>query len=192
MTPLPTIDGGWPTILVDPPWRFQSNSAAKPGRNARRHYPTMSLDEIMEIPVHDIAAQDCHLFMWATGPNLIQAVQVMSHWRFKYSAMGFVWVKLKPNSASRLFYSLDDLHTGLGYTTRHNAEYVLLAKKGRPKRIAKDVREIILSPVREHSRKPPEIYERIESYCGGPRLELFPGEPRAGWTQWGNPLKMTA
>ena len=181
-------EGPFSCILVDPPWRFASNSAAKPGRNAMRHYPTMALDEIMDLPVGDIAAPDCWLFMWATGPNLIQAFQVMAHWRFRYSAMGFVWVKLKRNATSRLFYSLEDLHVGLGLTTRHNAEFVLLAKRGYPKRIAKDVREIILAGVREHSRKPEEIYGRIEAYCDGPRLELFPGRPRDGWTQWGDAL----
>lgn len=153
----------------------------------------MTVKEIMEIPVGEAAAKDCHLFMWATGPMLIQAFQVMYRWRFAYKAMGFVWVKLKRGAAEdRLFYSVDDLHVGLGLTTRHNAEFVLLATRGKPKRIAKDVREIILSPVREHSRKPDEVYQRIEAYCAGPRLELFPGQPRAGWVQWGEPLRLKA
>jgi N6-adenosine-specific RNA methylase IME4 len=192
LTDLPTIDGGWPCILVDLPWSFKSNSIAKPGRNARRHYPTMALDEIMAIPVGEVAAKDCHLFLWATGSMLLQAVQVLYRWRFRYAAMGFVWIKLKRGNADRLFYSLDDLHVGLGLTTRHNAEFVLMAKKGHPKRLATNVREIILAPVREHSRKPDEIYQLIERYCDGPRLELFPGVPRAGWTQWGDPLKLAA
>ena len=192
MISLPTTNGGWPCILVDPPWRFASNSAAKPGRNARRHYPTMALDEIMTLPVREIAARDCHLFLWATGPHMIHAFQVMAHWGFRYSSMGFVWVKLKRHADSRLFYSMEDLHVGLGLTTRHNAEFILLGKRGYPKRLANDVREIILAPVREHSRKPEEARESIERYCDGPRLELFPGRPRAGWTQWGDPLKESA
>ena len=146
---LPTIEGGWRCILADPPWEFRSNSKAKPGRNTRRHYPAMAFDEIMDLPVRDIAAKNCHLFLWATGPHLIQAIQVIYRWGFKYSAMGFVWVKLKRSSTEKLFYSVEDLHLGLGLTTRHNAEFCLLARKGNPKRIAKDVREIILEPVRE-------------------------------------------
>jgi N6-adenosine-specific RNA methylase IME4 len=184
MIELPTIEGGWPCLLVDPPWEFKE----KPGRNTRKHYPVMGFDEIINMPVRDIAAKNCHLFLWSTGPHLIQAIQVIYRWGFKYSGMGFVWVKMRKGSTDRLFYSMDDLHVGLGLTTRHNAEYCLLSRRGAPKRIAKDVREIILAPVREHSRKPDEIRERIEAYCDGPRLELFPGLPRDGWTQWGNPL----
>jgi N6-adenosine-specific RNA methylase IME4 len=179
-------------MLIDPPWRFASNSDAKPGRNTRRHYPTMRLEELMALPVREIAAKDCHLFLWATGPHLVQAFQLMAHWGFRYSALGFVWVKLKRTAEERLFYSVDDLHVGLGLTTRHNAELVLLAKRGHPKRLAKDVREIIVAPVREHSRKPQQVYERIEAYCDGPRLDVFPGRPRVGWTQWGDPLKEVA
>lgn len=192
MIVLPETEGGWPCILADPPWRFTGNSAAKPGRNPRRHYPTMKLEEIMAIPVREVAARDCHLFLWITGPHLVHGVKLLHHWGFKYSAMGFVWVKLKRNFTEKLFYDMGDLHIGLGLTTRHNAEFVLLGRRGNPKRIAKDVREIILAPVAQHSRKPIAIYERIEAYCDGPRLELFPGRPRVGWTQWGDPLKEVA
>lgn len=146
----------------------------------------------MALPVREVAAPACHLFLWATGPMLVHAIKLIHHWGFRYKAMGFVWVKLKRGTDEKLFYSVNDLHVGLGLTTRHNAEFVLLAKRGHPPRIANDVREIILAPVKQHSRKPEEIYERIEAYCDGPRLELFPGRPRAGWTQWGNPLKEVA
>lgn len=79
-----------------------------------------------------------------------------------------------------------DFHVGLGLTTRKNAEFVLLGRRGNAKRLAKDVRELILSPRREHSRKPDEMYSRVERYCAGPYLELFARQPRPGWDSWGN------
>ena len=189
MTP-PLPEGPFACILADPPWNFAGNSKAKPGRNARRHYPCMTLGELAALPVREVAAKDCHLFLWTTSPLLVQGLRLMSHWGFRFSSMGFVWVKLKRGSTERLFYSLEDLHFGLGLTTRKNVEYILLGKRGNPKRIAANVRDVILAPVREHSRKPDEAYESIERYCDGPRLELFPGQPRAAWTQWGTPLNL--
>ena len=79
-----------------------------------------------------------------------------------------------------------DLHVGLGLTTRKNAEFCLLGRRGSCRRNSKSVREIILSPVRQHSRKPDEVYDRIEEYCDGPYLELFARQERPGWTAWGN------
>jgi N6-adenosine-specific RNA methylase IME4 len=79
-----------------------------------------------------------------------------------------------------------DLHVGLGLTTRKNAEFCLLARRGNARREAKNVREIIMSPVREHSRKPDEACARVQRYCAGPYLELFARQERPGWTVWGN------
>ena len=81
-----------------------------------------------------------------------------------------------------------DLHTGLGHTTRKNAEFCLLARRGRPQRLTADVREVVLEPVREHSRKPTEVYRRIERFCPGPRIDLFARERRPGWTSWGDEI----
>jgi N6-adenosine-specific RNA methylase IME4 len=104
--------------------------------------------------------------------------------------MAFTWVKLRRSYDSRQLRLVataeHDLHVGLGFTTRKNAEFCLLARRGNAKRIAKNVREIILSPVREHSRKPDEAYERVRNYCEGPYLDLFSREDREGWTTWGN------
>jgi N6-adenosine-specific RNA methylase IME4 len=174
-------------ILADPPWHFKSNSAAAPGRNAMGHYPCMSLADICALPVKQLAADDSALFLWITGPFLaIGAHQaVMDAWGFKPSGMGFVWVKTNPRAAS-LFTMKQDLFTGGGFTTRKNAEFCLIGKRGRSVRVAKDVHEIIIAPRREHSRKPDETYERIQRYCEGPYLELFSRQSRDGWTTWGN------
>lgn len=190
-TLLPTVEGGFGVVTCDPPWRFKSNSAAAPGRNAMRHYDCMTLEEIKAMPVGDVAAPDCHLFLWITGPFLSIGAHlpILKAWGFKPTAMGFVWVKLNRSVTGDTFRA-KDLFMGGGFTTRKNGEFVILAKRGRPKRLAADVLDIIMSPVREHSRKPDEFFRRVERYCEGPRLELFGRESRPGWAVWGDQSTM--
>jgi N6-adenosine-specific RNA methylase IME4 len=184
-------------IVADPPWKFQSRTAlqvANPGsrRDAERHYPVMPLEEIKALPVRCLAARDCHLFLWTTGPCLRMAFDVIEAWGFKYSSVAFTWIKLRRKYDAMQLRFLPtaeaDLHVGLGLTTRKNAEFCLLARRGNARRLAKDVREVVLSPVREHSRKPDEVYHRIENYCAGPYLEMFARERRRNWTAWGNEI----
>jgi N6-adenosine-specific RNA methylase IME4 len=104
----------------------------------------------------------------------------------KYSGIAFTWVKTLRSRADMLFITKQDFHVGLGYTTRKNTELCLLARKGSPKRVSRSVRELIIAPVREHSRKPDEVYDRIEAYIPGPYLELFARRTRHNWTAWGN------
>jgi N6-adenosine-specific RNA methylase IME4 len=183
-------------IVADPPWHFRARTTLQMSnwtsrRDAEKHYPVMGVDDIAALPVRDLAhPEGCHLFLWATGPCLPQAFEVMSAWGFKYSSVAFTWVKLRRAHNAmqlRLVSSIDsDFHVGLGLTTRKNTEFVLLGRRGSPKRVAKNVRELLLSPVREHSRKPDEMFDRVERYCVGPYLELFARERRDGWTAWGN------
>jgi N6-adenosine-specific RNA methylase IME4 len=159
-------------------------------RDVEKHYPVLGIDDIAALPVKEIAADDAHLFLWITGPILVEGkhVEIMRAWGFRPSSVAFTWVKLKRSAGAqlRLVSAMDsDLHVGLGLTTRKNAEFCLLGRRGNAKRLAKDVREIILSPVREHSRKPDEQYERIERYCAGPYIELFARQRRQGWVAWG-------
>lgn len=188
-------DGGFRAIFADPPWHFRARTALQTrnfqcARDAEKHYPTMGLDDIAALPVKDIAAKDAHLFLWVTGPCLRHGFEVMEAWGFRYSAVAFTWVKLKRSIDTRQLRltatAESDLHVGLGLTTRKNAEFVLLGRRGSARREAKNVREIILSPVREHSRKPDEAYRRVERYCVGPYLELFARTQREGWSAWGN------
>lgn len=179
-------------VCADPPWSFKVYAPPKPGvtnHNVDRHYSTMSLADIKELPVRDIAAKDCHLFLWTTTPHLKNAFSVIEAWGFKFSASAFVWIKQKRSfDRSQLQAVADfeaDLHVGMGFTTRKNAEICLLARRGSPKRLSRSVREVIISPVREHSRKPDESYERIEQYCAGPYVELFSRQSRQGWATWG-------
>jgi N6-adenosine-specific RNA methylase IME4 len=150
----------------------------------------MSAAQIAALPVGDFAAKDAHLFLWTTGPCLEQAFAVIKAWGFRYSGIGFTWIKLKKTfdpTQLRFLPTVDgDFHVGLGFTTRKNAEFCLLARRGSAKRTAKDVRELILAPRREHSRKPEAVYERIERYSVGPYLELFGRQERQNWTVRGD------
>ena len=174
--PLPA--GRYATICADPPWTFSVWSDKGKGRSAERHYDVMSLADIKALPVGDIAAPDCALFLWAINSMLPQAFGVIEAWGFTFRTVAFTWAKrVKSDTA---------WHMGLGYWTRQNSESCLLATRGKPKRVSKGERELIVAPRREHSRKPDEAYERIERLLPGPYLDLFSRQTRPGWTAWGN------
>ena len=188
----PLERGAYGAIVADPPWYFRTRTTVVSDRDPQNHYAVMSAAEIAALPVKDVAAPDAHLFLWVTGPCLPKAFAVMDSWGFRYSGVAFTWVKLRrsfdPQQLRVLPTAEADLFVGLGFTTRKNAEFCLLGRRGNAKRAAKNVREIILSPVREHSRKPEEARDRIEAYVGpGIRIaELFARSTRAGWDCWGN------
>lgn len=196
--PLPMIEGGWKMVAADPAWRFkswtepQTDEQKKAARAADKHYDTMTLEEILALPVKDVVARDCHCFLWIPGPFLNKAEQVLNAWGFKFSTDAFVWIKLRRGLGRDQYQLLTPeefvrlLHMGTGHTTRKNAEFCILGRRGNPDRLAADVHEIIVSVVGEHSRKPDEFFERVERYAPGPRLELFSRQPREGWTTWGN------
>jgi N6-adenosine-specific RNA methylase IME4 len=189
--PLPEVVGGWRCLAVDPPWRFASNSDARPGRNARRHYATLSTGQIATLPVSDVAAKDALMWLWIPTCFLVIGahIEIMRAWGFKATALGLVWVKLRRGLGAQpsLFFTERDLFFGPGLTLRRNVEVCVLGRRGKPKRLAKDVFEVILTPVRRHSEKPDEFYRRVERYCDGPRLDLFArGPARPGWSVWGD------
>lgn len=172
-------------IYADPPWRFNNYSAKGEGRNAVAHYPCMAFRDLFALPIGAAARDDCVLFLWATDPLLPQALELISAWGFAYKTVGFYWAKLN-KSASPASFGPGDFFTGLGYWSRANVEQCLLATRGRPRRLAKDVKRLVVAPRREHSRKPEEVYERIERLTAGPYLELFARESRPGWDSWGH------
>ena len=179
--------GAFEVIAVDPPWKFSGNSAAKPGRNCRRHYPTMTLDEIAALPVGELASENALLCLWITTPMIAVGAHlpIMKAWGFAPSGVGFTWAKLRPN-APDAGWNPSDFAVGTGMTTRKNVELCLFGKRGRSLRIRGDIRELIVSPRREHSRKPEEFYERVEAYAGERRrLELFARQERPGWIAHG-------
>ena len=141
----------------------------------------MKDEAIYNLPVQDLSAKDCVLFLWATYPKLPEAIKTLQCWGFRYSSVAFTWIKTTKN---------DKWHFGLGYWTRANPEICLIATKGHPKRINKTIPNLIVSRVREHSRKPDEVREKICALLGDlPRIELFARESVKGWDCWGNEVK---
>lgn len=182
--------GPFAAICADPPWSYSVFTEKGKARSAEAHYSTMSLKDIAALPVKDIAAKDAHLFLWITGPCLVQGqhLEIMSAWGFRPSAMAFVWLKSKISTVNQAcsFITHDIFAKGMGHTTRQNAEFVVLGRRGSPKRLTKAMHQIIVSPRREHSRKPDEFYSRVEEYCHGPYLEMFSRQSRKGWSTFGN------
>ncbi len=165
-------------ILSDPPWSWNSWSKTNQDRAAFNYYDVMSLEDLKGLPVADLAADDCVLFLWAINSMLPQAIAVMGAWGFEYKTIAFTWAKRTPTDKA--------WHLGLGYWTRQNSEHCLLGTRGKPKRIARDLRELVIAPRREHSRKPDDVASGIERLVNGPYLELFARETRPGWTSWGH------
>lgn len=169
-------------ILADPPWHFATWGEGG-NRNVTSKYSTMSADEMCALPVGDLAGDDCILFMWSVWPKLFEAMDVIDAWGFTYKTCAFSWMKADPY---RLWADEKTPFAGMGYWTRANTEPCLLATRGKPKRLNADVRQGIIAPRREHSRKPDGIHERIERLVAGPHCELFARQKRVGWDVWGN------
>lgn len=186
--------GHFGAILADPPWRFSTYNEKGRSRcpdwkrfkgSPARHYETMSTTELCVLPVRALAASDCCLFMWITWPLLEDALKVMTFWGFEYKTCAFSWMKAHTGQID-MFRDDGDPLMGAGYWTRANSEVCLLGTHGSPKRRSKAVRQGIIEPRREHSRKPDCVRERIERLVDGPYLELFSRQQRPGWTTWGN------
>lgn len=178
--------GHYGAILADPPWGFQTWSGPEKkvaSRGTVAPYKTMEMDDIAALQVANLAAEDCALFLWVVWPTLPEAIELINKWGFKYKTCGFAWMKANPY---KLFALEEDVYMGLGYWTRANSEVCLLATRGSPKRIDSTVRQGIIEPRREHSRKPDCVHERIERLVAGPYLELFARQRRPGWDCWGN------
>jgi N6-adenosine-specific RNA methylase IME4 len=148
---------------------------------AENHYPTMRTGDICALPVAEIAAADCALFLWATFPMLPEALRVISAWGFTYKTVSFLWIKTNKR-AGTWFY-------GMGFWTRSNAEICLLATRGRPERRSKNIHQLIISPVEGHSKKPDIVRDKILALMGDiPRIELFARQRAPGWDAWGDEI----
>jgi N6-adenosine-specific RNA methylase IME4 len=139
----------------------------------------MTIEDICNLPIKDIAADDSVLFLWVTYPILDSAFKVIESWGFKYSTAAFVWVK-KNKTADTPFF-------GCGAWTRANSELCLLATRGSVQRLDATISQVIESPIEEHSKKPDVVRDLIEKLVGKlPRVELFCRHPADGWDVWGN------
>lgn len=178
-SPFASLNGKrYDVILSDPPWRFRTWNEENQLKSASKHYPLMTLDAIKALPVADVAKPDCLMMMWAVQPMLDQALEVMSAWGFKYKTAG-AWAKQSSTGAKWAF--------GTGYLLRCSAEFFLVGTRGNPKSAVKNVRNLIVAPVREHSRKPDEMHLNLERmFPDADRLEMFSRENKPGWDVWGN------
>lgn len=184
-------------ILADPPWTYNDKANAG-SRGAGHKYSLMTMEELFELRVDQIAADNCLLALWATAPLLDEAMQLINSWGFIYRTVGFVWVKLSRTGLNRLAdfdppqpvdllpQISDAQRIGMGHYSRGNAEFVLFATIGRPKIESRKVRQVIFSIPGRHSEKPPEAHCRLEELTGDVRrLELFGRRPVGGWDVWG-------
>ena len=136
-------------------------------------------EELYRLPVSDLADKNCTLFLWCTFPKLPEAIKLISAWGFSFKTVAFVWVK--QNKSGNGFFM------GLGWWTRSNAEICLLAVKGKPRRKSAGVRQLIISPLEQHSKKPDVVRDNIVTLMGDlPRIALFARQPTTGWDVWGN------
>ena len=169
-------------ILADPPWTFSVWNADKSDRHVSHKYDLMTTEDICELRIREISEENCALFLWATWPNLRDALSVIDAWGFEYRTSAFVWVKAKSSGFG--------FHFGMGYYTRANTEPCLLAIRGTMPVAAHDVFELIYASVREHSRKPDDQYRKIERlYPNMKYCELFARRKREGWASWGNEIE---
>lgn len=142
----------------------------------------MTIEEIKTLPIDKLADENCVLFLWVTFPYLEEQIKLFNHWGFKYKTLGFSWLKQNPKN-KKLFF-------GIGYYAKSNCEICLMGIKGKMKPISNKVSSAILSPRREHSRKPDEVREKIVELFGDlPRIELFARQKNQGWDVWGNEVQ---
>lgn len=173
---IPFPDKKYSVIYADPPWSYRNKGTRAA---ADKHYSTMSLEDIKALPVREIAADDCALFIWATFPMLREALDVIQAWGFAYKTAAFVWAKQNRRTQGWFW--------GLGNWTRSNAELCLLATRGKPKRMSAGIHSLVVAPVGRHSAKPPQVLDQIVRLMGDvPRVELFARERAEGWDAWGD------
>ncbi len=176
------VDGRrYRTILADPPWRFQ-NATGKMAPEHRRlaRYSTMSFAEIEALPIRELCEDTSHLYLWVPNALLREGLSVMDAWGFEYKT-NLVWYKVRKDGGPD--------GRGVGFYFRNVTELILFGVRGKKARTLQPGRRqvnLLPSRKREHSRKPDDFYDLIESCSPGPFLEIFARHGRAGWDQWGD------
>lgn len=177
---LPGLEGRYGTILADPPWRFQNRTGKiAPEHQRLKRYETMAVDEICALPVPNHSAQQSHLYLWVPNALLREGLAVLDAWGFTYKT-NLVWSKIRKDGGPD--------GRGVGFYFRNVTEVVLFGVRGKLRTGPAGRRQvnIISTRKREHSRKPDELYEIIESCSPGPYLELFARSSRKNWNTWGD------
>ena len=169
------------TVLADPPWQFKNRTGKMAPEHKRlKRYPTLTLQQIKDLPVEAIVNDTAHLYLWVPNALLAEGLQVMDHWGFQYKT-NLIWYKIRKDGGPD--------RRGVGFYFRNVTEIILFGVRGKKARTLQPGRSqenIISSRKREHSRKPDEQYELIEKCSWGPFIELFARGPKEGWFTWGN------
>jgi len=199
--------GKYKLIFIDPPWHYAEPGYRKKGKaqnegEANIKYDCMKFHELVgfRTKIDEFAARDCLMLMWATAPRMDWAYQLLPLWGFTYRTMGFLWIKTKQNPEQLVIpgmtwsylanaFLATNVRKGMGFYTSQQAEYCLLARRGKPG--AAEIRlqdQIVFAPIREHSRKPDEVRKRIERIFPSlvPRIEVFARQRFPGWMAYGN------
>lgn len=174
------INRGYQTILADPPWRFTNRTGkVAPEHKRLNRYQTLSLEEICEMPVSQVAGKNSHLYLWVPNALLIEGIRVLEAWGFKYKS-NLVWHKVRKDGGPD--------GRGVGFYFRNTTELILFGTRGNLRTLqpGRSQVNIIRSQKQEHSRKPDELYEIIERCSPGPNLEIFARGARPGWDVFGN------
>lgn len=164
-------------IHIDPAWSYQMRTDKGYEKSPQAHYDCMEMNAMKALPVGHLAAPDSVMVMWGVFPMMPQAIELLAHYGFRY-VTGGAWAKRSSTGNKWAF--------GTGYVFRGAAEFYIVGKMGNPKERSKSVRNLIVAPLREHSRKPEQIYDDIEALWDGPRLDMFGRQQREGWVVWGN------
>ena len=182
-------------IYADPPWRFTGlgSKGIRSGKmrddKPRLHrtikieekYQTLSDDELKALPIKEISAENCVLFLWTTDAHLVRATEIMKSWGFDYATIAFVWNKKEKSGKQVCYY---------GYWTMKGTEICLLGRRGKVKPIKHNIRQLIEAERKEHSRKPEIVRDKIVELMGDlPRIELFARQKTEGWDVWGNEVE---
>lgn len=171
--------GKYDVIYADPPWSYSNKGL---NGSADKHYSTMPVQDMAALPVESICKDNCILFMWMTYPMIKEGLWLMEKWGFKYKTIGFQWVKINRVNKKPFF--------GLGNWTRGNSEPCFIGIKGKIQRDCTSVRQVVLSEIEKHSKKPDEVRKRIEQLVGPNRhkIELFARDKNDGWDCWGHEI----
>jgi N6-adenosine-specific RNA methylase IME4 len=173
-------EGGFGTVLADPPWRFQNRTGkVAPEHRRLSRYDTMDWQEIAALPVADLMAAKSHCYLWVPNALIAEGLQVLKSWGFTYKTM-IVWAKRRKDGGPD--------GRGVGFYFRNVTEPVLFGVRGKQRTFVPGRRQVnmIETRKREHSRKPDELYSIIEACSPGPFLEMFARYPRVGWQAWGD------
>lgn len=176
-------EGKFRTILADPPWQFMNSTGKMAPEHKRLHrYPTLTQQDILELPVAQLADEKSHLYLWVPNALLAEGLEVMKRWGFEYKT-NLVWYKTRKDGGPD--------GRGVGFYFRNVTELILFGIRGTSNRTLQPGRtqtNIIVKQRREHSRKPDEQYDLIERCSPGPFVELFARNAQPGWKAWGNQI----